>query len=141
MSWAFSIQRLRGITVLSQLVQILGLELPRLSRLVRCYEPVGPLTYGTTVQVGGDVARVQLITVTNATAFTIANPRSPREGAEITLDVFNNTAGAIGAITFGTEYQTAGAFVNPAAGKHRLIAFYRSVDSKWRETWRGAADI
>jgi hypothetical protein len=116
-------------------------QLQKLQRLVQCYEPVAVLTYGTTVQVGGELSRIQLITVTDAVNFTIANPRTPREGAEIVLDIFNNTAGVIGTITFGSEYQTAGAFVKPAAGKHKLIAFYRARDSKWRETWRGAADI
>lgn len=124
-----------------QLATYVSDALARLSQMVKCYERIGVLTYGTTVQVGGNLSRVQLITVTDASNFTVANPTSPREGAEIVLDVFNNTAGAIGVVTMGSEYELAGAFTNPGAGKHRLYAFYRTNTAKWRELYRSAADI
>lgn len=118
----------------------------RLSQLVKCYEVVPTLVYGTIVIPSGALEQIQLIAVTNGVAFQVANPLLPREGVEITLDFWNNTAGAMGAVTFGAEFQLAGAFVAPAAGKHRLYSFYRTgraeaTAQKWREKTRSPADI
>jgi hypothetical protein len=113
----------------------------RLSQLAKCYEQVGTLVYGTTVQVPGDLSRQLLITVTNSTNFTIANPTRPREGVELVFDIHNDTAGAIGTISWGSEYERAGAMTNPGAGTHRLIAFYRTKDGTWRELYRSSANV
>ena len=81
------------------------------------------------------------MTVSNNTPFTIADPERPREGAVITLDIRNNSGGAMGAVTFGDTYALQGAFTAPANAKHRLITFYRSPDGKWREMSRSANDL
>jgi hypothetical protein len=142
MPWPFQTgSHLAGVTDLQTLVQKVGTHLSRLSRLVRTYEQTAILAYGTTVRSSGELSRVLLITVTNGTAFTLANPIDPREGIELTYDFFNNTAGAMGAVTFGTEFQLAGAFVAPGAGKHRLYSFVRMNTAIWRETGRSPADI
>lgn len=118
----------------------------RLSQVVMCYERVPSLVYGTTVTPGGNVSQVQLITVTNGVAFTIANPLHPREGAIITLDIYNNSGGVMGAITWGSQFNLGAAFTNPANGLHRIIQFYRTgaadaAAPQWREVSRGAADV
>lgn len=147
MPWPFqATSHLAGVKTVTELVQKLGIHLARLSRLVVTYEPVATLVYGTTVRPDGSTTRVQLIPVTNGTAFTVANPTKSRDGVEITLDFWNNTAGVMGAVTLGSEYETAGAFVAPGAGNHRIYSFYRTgaaeaAAPKWRETGRSPADI
>jgi hypothetical protein len=141
MAWASPAVLLQQTRSLESLRERLTDALGRLSNLVRCYEPVGALVYGTSILPGGDLSRQQLIEVTNGTAFTIENPRSPREGVEIVLDIYNNSGGAMGAITWGSEYEMAGAMTNPATGTHRLIAFYRTKDGAWRELYRSSANV
>lgn len=58
---------------------------------------------------------------------------------EITISIFNNTGGAI-TTTWNANYLLAGAWVDPAAGKRRLVTFlYNGVN--WIEKTRSAADI
>jgi len=132
---------LEACKTLPQLLKVLALELPRFAQAVTTYERVAVLAYGTTIRPSGDVSRYGQITVTNATPFTIANPISPREGVELTLDIYNSSGGAMGTITWGSEYQLAGTFVNPASTKHRSIGFYRRSDGKWAEMRRNQSDL
>lgn len=102
------------------------------------------LVYGATVTPSGAFGGVpQTITVTDANAFTVAAPLNAAASdadREITIEVFNNTAGAIGAITWNAAFVlVGGAFTNPAAAKKRLISF-KWNGSKWIETSRSAAD-
>jgi hypothetical protein len=130
-----------GVKDIPTLLARFKAQFARLSQQVKAYELPVALTYGTTVQVPGEYSRQLLITATNGVGFTIANPTRPREGVELVFDVFNNSGGVLGAITWGSEYQLAGAMTNPANTKHRLIAFYRTRDFKWRELYRSVADI
>lgn len=141
MPWPFGSSHLAGVNTVDGLRRTLGTHLSRLSRLVRTYEQTGTLVYGATVRSSGEISRHLLVTITNATAFTLANPINPREGVELTYDFFNNTAGAIGAVTFGSEFELAGAFVPPGAGKHRLYSFIRTNLFTWRETRRSPKDL
>ena len=138
MPWTFELPV--GVTDLPKAMTALATTFKKLQQVVVCYERVAPLTYGTVVRSSGEVSRVCLVTVTNGTAFQIANPTSPREGVELTYDVFNSSGGTMGAVSFGSEFVTTGAFTVPANGKHRLITFYRAKDNKWRERFRTAAD-
>jgi len=100
-------------------------------------------TYGTTITSDLDLGLFFLITVTDAVAFTVSNPANVPAttgvAPVITYDIYNNSGGAMGAITWGAAFRLAGAFTNPAAGQHRLITF--SYDgSAWRELSRSAAD-
>jgi hypothetical protein len=130
-----------GVSTVQDLMQRYKVLFARLGQQAKCYEQVPSLTYGTSIKVAGELDRVALLEVTNAVAFTIENPTRPREGAQIVLDIYNNSGGVMGAITWGSEYQLAGAMTNPANTKHRLIAFYRAKDAKWRELYRSVADI
>lgn len=142
MAWNFAARLVEQAKDLGDLTTLLGAELLKLQRLVRCYEPTAPLTYGTTVTPVGSLSRHQQVIATNGVAFAIGNPVDPREGVRLTLEVFNNTAGVLGAVTFGNQFTLVnGAWVSPAAGKRRMIEFIRTSDRLWRETWRSSADF
>lgn len=98
------------------------------------------LTYGTTVTPNAAAGQILYLNVTNGTAFTLANPTNPILGRTLTLDIQNNSGGAMGVITFGGAYKLAGAFTNPASTKRRTISFYYD-SSVWVEISRASADI
>jgi hypothetical protein len=106
--------------------------------------PVGgfkTVTYTTPMTPNCNEARVFIISATNTSAFTIANPTNPKTGLVITIDIGNLSGGALGTITWDSEFLLAGAFTAPANGKSRTIQFYRNAGSKWLEVGRAAADI
>lgn len=96
------------------------------------------LTYGASIAVDASLAMFFQIGVSDANAFTIANPTNDKK-LPITFCIQNNTAGAMGAITWAGDYRLAGAFVNPAAGKARMITFINAFGF-WVEVSRSAAD-
>lgn len=85
----------------------------------------------------------QTITVTTATAFTINAPTNPPAATatqELVIEIFNNSGGAMGAVTWNAAFVlTGGAFTNPATGKRRYIAFQWN-GANWIEQNRAAAD-
>lgn len=104
------------------------------------YVPRTAPTYGVNVSIatlaaGGEFA----ITPTDANAFQIDNPTSPVTGARITIRVINTTAGALGAVTWGTAYKLA-AWTSPAAGFSRAIDFQYD-GANWIEVSRTTADV
>lgn len=84
-----------------------------------------------------------------AAAFTIANPinvpAGDISGFVLVLAIVNGTAGALGAITAGSQYKLAGAaFPTPAAGNRRfvyLVNMGTQAAPLWYEITRSAADI
>lgn len=133
--------RILGATTFNQLKRVLAEELGKLARNVRTYERVVVLPFGATVRPTGHLSRCLVVPVAAITDFTIANPEKPREGAEIILDIHNQTAGAMGTITWDNQYILTSAFTKPAAGKHRLIVFFRGGDGLWRERSRSTNDL
>jgi hypothetical protein len=101
------------------------------------------LTYGATIAVDASLGELQILTVTNGTAFTIQNPINPPAFASsaqrLTFDIYNNSGGAMGVVTWDTNFKLAGAFTNPANGQHRLISFQYD-GARWREVSRSPAD-
>jgi hypothetical protein len=98
------------------------------------------LTYGTTVNTNAMVANTFELQVTDGVAFTIANPtNAPVIGQRIMYDIWNNSGGAMGVITWASEFKLAGAFTNPADGQRRRIEFERRSGA-WREVFRTDAD-
>lgn len=97
------------------------------------------LTYGTTIATDAARAEDFAINATNGVAFTISNPTNPTEQRRLTYNISNSSGGAMGAITWGSEFRLSGAFVNPANNQYRQIEF-RRVGSQWREQNRTAAD-
>jgi len=103
---------------------------------------VAAASYGKVVKLNGWLPAVYAVTVTNAEKFEISNPIQVWNGRQISIEVLNKAGGAIGAITWGSAFRLAGAFVNPANGKRRVISFYYDVSvAAWIETSRVAADI
>jgi len=91
-----------------------------------------------------------IIPVTNGTAFTINNPVNATggnqypKGAKLVVTFVNTSGGAMGAITWGSNFKLA-AFTGPATTKNTSITFtnasvYGSANI-WREVSRTAADV
>lgn len=127
MPWSFQPALIQSVASATDLVTKLTTELSRLSQVVKCYEKVPALFYGPVVQVPGDTSRTVYLAVTNGSAFTMANPDRPREGVQLTIHIYNNSGGAMGAVTWGSEYRFTGGFTAPANGGHALLTFYRSL--------------
>lgn len=90
---------------------------------------------------GGGNLFVKVI-ATSGIAFQIENPGLPHGSEVLHLDVVNSSGGALGAITFGTEYKLTGAFTAPADGKRRTIMFYfDDLSTSWVELNRCTGDI
>jgi len=95
-------------------------------------------TYGATVTPDASAGEWQIITVTNGTAFTIANPTNPPSSTEtqdLTLEISNQSGGAMGAITWGSAYVPLSAgqpinYTNPASTKKRSV-FLRWSGAQW----------
>jgi hypothetical protein len=88
------------------------------------------------------------IIIGTAAAFTIANPINPpaqnaNSQFEMVIQLVNTSGGALGAITMGSQYRTAGAVVAPATGNRRYYTFMNvgtQAAPVWSETGRSAAD-
>jgi len=82
---------------------------------------------GGTITPDANAGTWQTITVADATAFTIAaatNPPFTSVTQRLTIEVFNNSGGAMGAVTWNAAYVFAGlAWTNPATGKRRYAEF------------------
>jgi len=104
------------------------------------------LTYSTSIDTNAMAAKYHRIQVTDGVAFTIKNPTFGNAAPEIdirpeiTYLIRNNSGGAMGVITWDTDFHLAGAFVNPANGYYRTITF-TNFGSKWFEVSRSTADI
>lgn len=99
--------------------------------------------YSASITPDASAADWQAITVTNNTAFTINAPTNPPSGImsqELTIEIFNNSGGAMGVITFNAAFiLVGGAFTNPANTKHRNIRFQWN-GANWIEIVRASAD-
>lgn len=96
--------------------------------------------YGASVAIDAVVANEHVITATNGTAFTIANPLyAVQAGQRITIKVKNASGGVLGAVTWGTAFKLA-AWTSPANGFSRSIDF-RYDGANWVEVSRTPADV
>lgn len=99
-------------------------------------------TYGVNVAIDMSQGTFFQIVVSNGVAFTINNPTNGTPGKEVVLDFFNNSGGAMGAVTFSANWKLAGAFVAPATANHRLYRFvFDPLASDLHELSRSAADV
>lgn len=80
--------------------------------------------------------------VTDGNAFTINNPTNLLANQSFSIQVLNYSAGAMGAITWGSIYRLAGAFTTPASGYNRSVAFLANGGATAAyEKYRNAADV
>lgn len=99
----------------------------------------GP-TYGANVAIDASLGDVFAFNATDGVAFQVDNPTNPQAaGHMITIRVANTSGGALGAVTFGTQYKLAGAWTSPANGNNRTITFEWNT-ANWIEVSRTAAD-
>lgn len=90
-------------------------------------------TYGTTVTIDAGIPYDwRRIVVTNATAFTIAAPLNPVTGRTLIIEIWNNTGGAIGTITWNAVFKVQ-TITNPASTK-RIIITFRYDGTNWIES-------
>lgn len=94
------------------------------------------LTYGTTVNTNCQKGLYCTLTVTDAVAFTIANPTNAIDGDDLYFEIFNSSGGAMGTITWGSEFVYRDTWTNPANNKRRVIHFKRRGTS-----WAQAAAV
>jgi Pectate lyase superfamily protein len=97
------------------------------------------ITYGTSMTPDAALGSKQVITATNATAFTINAPTNPLTGQELTVTVRNTSGGALGAATWNAIFKMA-AWTNPADTFSRSITFVYN-GTNWVETGRTPADV
>ena len=85
-------------------------------------------TYSTTVAINCNNGEHHTITATNATNFTInapTNPPSSAQAADLTIEVYNDTAAALGTITWNAAYEFNGfTYVSPGAGLRSFARFH-----------------
>ena len=99
------------------------------------------LTWGVTVTTDASVGDEFDIVVNNSTAFTISNPINLRDGQQLTYMIRNVTAGALGAVTWGSLFKLS-TWTQPGAFATRMITFrYDGVNNALVEMSRTTADV
>lgn len=73
---------------------------------------------------------IQVDSVSDGNAFTIANPTSPTNPQYWQLRIANTSAGVLGAVTWGAAYKV-GTFTAPGTGKSRILNFYYDGTNHW----------
>jgi hypothetical protein len=96
-------------------------------------------TYSASITPDASLGNERIITVTNATAFTINAPTNPATGQYLEITIRNTSGGAMGVITWNAVFKMT-AFTNPATANSRTIVF-RYNGTNWVEKGRTAADI
>lgn len=87
------------------------------------------LTYGTTIAVDAGLGNYAAVTATNGTGFTFNVPTNAPAagfGQTLSIEIFNNSGGALGTITWtggAGGYLLPVAFTAPATTKRRKIVF------------------
>ncbi len=99
-------------------------------------------TYGTTVNINGNLGDLFRIVITNGTGFTIAAPTNILVGKVFIINLYNNTGGAHGAITWDAAYSLQGA-AGPtvAAASNKSIAFAHMGGGAYYEIFRCTGDV
>ncbi len=108
---------------------------PQIQKLDRFW-----LAYSPAITPNVDNGHTGLIIVTDGVAFTINAPAgTPIRGQRLTIEVYNNSGGAAGALTWNGIYRLS-AWVQPANGSRRAITFEWDTGN-WREVSRTPADV
>jgi hypothetical protein len=98
-------------------------------------------TYGASINIDATAGDYVLVLVTDNSAFTINAPTNPSNGQQITVQIYNNFGGALGAATWNAIFKLS-TWTQPASGSSRLITFrYSSGLVKWTEVSRTTTDI
>ena len=110
-------------------------------------ETLAAIPYSASMTPNCVLGEYQTITVTNATAMTINAPTNFKVGQWLIIEFFNNSGGAMGAVTCNAAFLNGGAgtvgtgaVTNPATGKRRTIGF-KYNGTNWTEQFRSTADM
>jgi hypothetical protein len=99
------------------------------------------VVYSSSMTFSSLLGTLYIITATNGTAFTINNPTAASSNLRITIQIRNNSGGALGTLTWGSAFKL-GAWTQPANQTSRSITFvYNNGTSSWEEVSRTAADV
>ena len=100
---------------------------------------------GATVNIpcsGATAAKHVVITVADNVGFTITINYTPQAGQELIVDVYNNSGGAMGAITWSGTYFLMAGWADPASGKRKTVQFYYDATlTKWVQVGPPSADL
>jgi hypothetical protein len=97
--------------------------------------------YSASIAIDASAGNTVLIIVANNSAFTINAPTNPSNGQLLTIQIYNNSGGAMGAITWAAAYHMA-AFSNPGSVQVASITFsYSSGLGHWTEVSRSSSSI
>ena len=98
-------------------------------------------TYSSSITFDVGSKHYFLINPSNSSAFTINAPTGGANGHIITVSIQNGTAGALGTITWASNFKLAGgSFTSPGAYKMRSVTFV-CIGSDWYELHRTSADV
>lgn len=104
-------------------------------------QPVQVVPFAAVVIVDASIAGTDVIVPPAATAFQIGNPLNPTTGQRITFNIVNGSGGALGALTFGSQFRlSAAAITQPADGFSRLWEF-GFTGTVWTEAGARTADV
>lgn len=79
-------------------------------------------TYGASVAVNASNGNVAIVSASNSSDFTVANPTNASTGQPLIIMVKNTSGGTLGVITWDTLYKL-GTFTKPTSGKARSVTF------------------
>lgn len=109
---------------------------------VKTPEPNVTVTDSTTPAIDLGAGSYHHLVATNGVGAsrTVAAPTNFWESQQFTIHIHNSTGGAI-TTAWNASYKLAGAWVDPANGKHRTITFRYLHEDGFYEVARSAADI
>ena len=93
------------------------------------------LPYSTSVTPSATEGTYQSVTVTDGVAWTLNQPPSTLPGKLLCLEIYNNSGGAMGTVTFNGVYDLDATWSAPATGS-RVILFFVCDGTNWREVGR-----
>ncbi len=103
----------------------------------------GTPTYSASITPVATDGDWQTITVTNGTAFTINAPTGAPDSThsqELTIEIFNNSGGAHGAITWNAAFVLVGGALAVIANTKKKFIAFKWNGASWIETSRASAD-
>jgi len=97
--------------------------------------------YSSSITFDASLGNNVLILATNSTAFTINAPTNPSNGQQLTVTIYNNSGGAMGAITWNAIFHM-NAFTVPTNIRSQSITFvYSSGLAQWYEIGRTSSSV
>jgi hypothetical protein len=97
------------------------------------------ITYSASMTPDASLGTFFTIGATDGTAFTINAPTNGTGGQQITIMIFNQSGGALGAVTWNAAFKLS-AWTQPANGTNRSVTFI-NLSGAWREVSRTPVDV